>query len=384
MRILIATDSFKGSLTSREAGEALRAGIRKILPEAAVSVVSVADGGEGTVEALLTELSGTPVTVQVTGPLGDPVSCTYGIAEKEGLAVIEMAQASGLTLIPEEKRDPLCTTSYGVGEVIRDALERGCRSFLLGIGGSATNDMGLGMLSALGLSFLDRKGEPVPWGGLGLKELVRIETKDVMPELAEARFRIACDVTNPLLGEQGASRIFGPQKGASPEDCERMDAWMADCAALAQKTLGEGEKTDPMYPGTGAAGGLGYAFRAFLNGELAPGIGIVLDILNFDERLKEADLVITGEGRLDAQSLAGKTPVGIAGRARVFGLPVLAVAGTVQVSAEEYRKAGIDAAFSAMREGQTLAQAMEKETAKANLTAAGEQAALWWKERSRE
>ena len=362
-------DSFKGSLTSLAAGAAAREGILRADPAAEVLVRPLADGGEGTVEALVSGRGGRLRTVRVTGPLGEGVDCAYGVLGDT--AVIEMAGAAGLPLVPTEERDPLRTTTYGVGEVIADAIAQGCRRFLVGIGGSATNDGGAGMLQALGFGLLDAEGRDIPRGAQGLKKLARIETAGALPALAGCRFRVACDVTNPLCGEKGASAIFGPQKGARPADIPRMDAWLAAYAQIAAKAF---PGADPEAPGTGAAGGLGFAFRTFLSGELEPGVQIVLEETRLAEALAGADVVVTGEGRLDGQTAMGKAPVGVARLAKARGCLVLALAGGVTRDAGACNGAGIDAFFPAVRGVTTLAEAMDPENARANLADAAEQA----------
>ncbi len=369
MKVVVAMDSFKGSLTSLAAGEAAREGILRADPAAEVLVRPLADGGEGTVEALVSGMGGRLRTVLVTGPLGEGVDCAYGVLGDT--AVIEMAGAAGLPLVPAEERDPLRTTTYGVGEVIADAIAQGCRRFLVGIGGSATNDGGAGMLQALGFGLLDAEGRDIPRGAQGLKKLARIETAGALPALAGCRFRVACDVTNPLCGEKGASAVFGPQKGARPADIPRMDAWLAAYAQIAAKAF---PGADPEAPGTGAAGGLGFAFRTFLSGELEPGVQIVLEETRLAEALAGADVVVTGEGRLDGQTAMGKAPVGVARLAKARGCLVLALAGGVTRDAGACNGAGIDAFFPAVRGVTTLAEAMDPENARANLADAAEQA----------
>lgn len=369
MKVVVAMDSFKGSLTSLAAGAAAREGILRADPAAEVLVRPLADGGEGTVEALVSGMGGRLRTVRVTGPLGEGVDCAYGVLGDT--AVIEMAGAAGLPLVSAEERDPLRTTTYGVGEVIADAIAQGCRRFLVGIGGSATNDGGAGMLQALGFGLLDAEGKDIPRGAQGLKKLARIETAGALPALAGCRFRVACDVTNPLCGEKGASAVFGPQKGARPADIPRMDAWLAAYAQIAAKAF---PGADPEAPGTGAAGGLGFAFRTFLSGELEPGVQIVLEETRLAEALAGADVVVTGEGWLDGQTAMGKAPVGVARLAKARGCLVLALAGGVTRDAGACNGAGIDAFFPAVRGVTTLAEAMDPENARANLADAAEQA----------
>lgn len=370
MNIVTAIDSFKGSMTSMEAGQAAAEGIQRVDVDAEVIVRPLADGGEGTVEALVSGMNGTLQKVQVTGPLGEPVICEYGIIESTKTAVIEMAGAAGITLVSDEERNPLNTTTYGVGEVIRDAIDKGCRRFLVGIGGSATNDGGVGMLQALGYGFLDKDGNQVLFGAKGLKVLEEITDTYVLPELKECKFKIACDVTNALCGEQGCSAVFGPQKGATPEMICQMDQWLGYYAALAKEKF---PKADAKQEGTGAAGGLGFAFLTFTDAVLESGIKIVLEETQLEEYVKDADLVITGEGRMDGQTAMGKAPVGVAALAKKYGKPVLAFAGAVERDARKCNEHGIDAFFPILRGVVTLEEAMKNENAKRNLADTAEQ-----------
>lgn len=371
MKAVIAIDSLKGSLSSIEAGQAIAEGIKKADAKAEVVIRPLADGGEGTVEALVCGMNGTLQHVKVTGPLGEPVVCEYGIIDETKTAVIEMSGAAGITLVPDTKKNPLYTTTYGVGEVIRDAIEKGCRRFIVGIGGSATNDGGIGMLQALGYGFLNKDGQQVPFGAIGLKELETITDTYVLPELAECEFKIACDVTNPLCGENGCSAVYGPQKGANPSMIMEMDKWLRYYAALAREKF---PKADLNEPGTGAAGGLGFAFLTFTNAVLESGIKIVLEETKLESYVKGADVVVTGEGRLDFQTAMGKAPVGVAGLAQKFDIPVLAFAGSVTKDATECNKNGIDAFFPILRGISTLEEAMKPENAKQNLIDTAEQA----------
>lgn len=364
MNVVIAIDSFKGSLTSVEAGKSAADGIKKVHPDAEIVVCPLADGGEGTVEALTTGCGGIFTEITVTGPLGKPVSCRYGILEESQTAIIEMSGAAGITLISAKERNPLATTTYGVGEVIRDAVGRGCRHFIVGIGGSATNDGGIGMLQALGFGFLDKNGRQIRFGASGLADLCTITDDNVLPELSECTFRVACDVTNPLCGEHGCSAVFGPQKGATPTMIDQMDHWLSGYAALAGKKY---PKTDPCHAGAGAAGGLGFAFLTFLNATLESGIQIVLDETHLSDHIKKADIVITGEGCLDGQTVMGKAPIGVAGIAKSFGKPVIAFSGCVTKEAYTCNAAGIDAFFPIQRGAVSLADAMNKKNAAENL-----------------
>ena len=382
MKVTIAIDSLKGSLSSIEAGQAVAEGVKRADPDAEVCVRPLADGGEGTVEALTCGMGGEPRRVNVTGPLGEPVECAYGIVSEKcadpqeaaaagKTAVIEMSGAAGITLVPDALRNPLNTTTYGVGEVIRDAISKGCRKFIIGIGGSATNDGGIGMLEALGFGILDQDGRQVSRYGRGLKDIARITGENVIPELRECTFRIACDVTNPLCGENGCSAVYGPQKGATPEIIRDMDAWLANYAKAAAEY--RGETADASYPGTGAAGGLGFAFLTFTNAVLESGVKIVLEETKLDEYVKDADIVVTGEGRLDGQTVMGKAPIGVARTAKKFGKPVLGFAGCVTRDAAACNEGGIDAFFPILQTVVTLDEAMDKTNAAYNMAAAAEQ-----------
>lgn len=379
MKIVTAIDSFKGSMTSMEAGLAVTEGVHRVDSDVDVQIRPLADGGEGTVEALVAGMNGMKQEIQVTGPLGTPVVCEYGIIESSKTAVIEMAGAAGITLVPDEKKNPLYTTTYGVGEVIKDAIGKGCRRFIIGIGGSATNDGGIGVLQALGGELLDKSGKQVPFGAEGVEKLASISCKNLLPELKECSFRIACDVDNPLYGEKGCSYIFGPQKGATPEMVELMDGWMENYAKITEEYFADSKTQlgkfnyDPNYPGCGAAGGLGFAFRTFLHGKLEPGISIVLEEIGIENQIKNADIVITGEGRLDGQTVMGKAPIGIARLAKKYGKPVLAFSGSVTEDAASCNEAGIDAFFSILRQVTTLEEAMDPQTAQKNMESAVEQ-----------
>ena len=370
MKVVVAIDSLKGSLTSLEAGNAIREGVLRADPEAEVVVRPLADGGEGTVEALTLGMGGQLERVLVTGPLGRPVECVYGIVPEQGTAIIEMSGAAGITLVPDAELNPMNTTSYGVGEVIRDAIRKGCRRFIVGIGGSATNDGGVGMLQALGFGLLNEAGEQVAFGAKGLRELRRITTDHVLPELRDCTFRIACDVTNPLCGERGASAVYGPQKGASPADILLMDKWLADYAVLSK---GFNPASDAEVPGTGAAGGLGFAFLTFTNAVLESGIKIVLEETHLADYVRDADYVVTGEGRLDAQTVMGKAPSGVADIAKSFGKPVLAFAGCVTQDATACNSHGIDAFFPILRTVVSRQDAMDSANASRNMADTVEQ-----------
>ncbi len=370
MRVLIAIDSFKGCMRSLEAGRAAEAGILRADPEAQTVVRALADGGEGTMEAMVCSRNGCFRNTTVSGPLGEPRSCRWGMLEDTRTAVIEMAEAAGLALVPEPDRNPLYTTTYGVGELIRQAIEEGCRQFVIGIGGSATNDGGVGMLQALGYDFLDEEGKPIPPGAAGLAGLRSISASRVIPELAQCRFRIACDVTNPLCGPDGCSAVYGPQKGADPDQIVRMDRWLADYARLAAEQF---PHADPNRPGAGAAGGLGFAFLTFTNAALESGVQMVLEETRIEDAVKDADLVLTGEGRLDGQTAMGKAPAGIAKLAKQYGKPVAALAGSVKKEASACHEQGIDAYFSILQKPASLEEAMDQETARANMADTAEE-----------
>ena len=369
MKVVVAIDSLKGSMTSMEAGRAIREGILNVLPDTEVIVKPLADGGEGTTEALVEGLGGELVETEVHGPLETPVKAVYGVIKETGTAIMEMAAAAGIMLVGKDKR-PLDATTYGVGEMIRDAVRRGCREFIIGIGGSATNDGGIGMLTALGYEFLDARGAAVGIGSGALGEVASIRTGRVLPELKECRFRIACDVTNPLCGVNGATYIYGPQKGVTEDLRDSLDAAMANYAQVIRDCLGTDHRESE---GAGAAGGLGFAFLSCLNADLQPGIGLVLDAVDMEKTMEGADLVFTGEGRLDGQTAMGKAPVGIAKLAKKHGAKVVALAGAVIEGAEKCNENGIDAFFPILRRIATLDEAMDPETAKENMIRTTEQ-----------
>ena len=369
MKTVIAIDSFKGSLTSLEAGNAAATGVKKVFPDAEVKVIPVADGGEGTVDALVGGMGGHKEKLKAQDPLGREIECEYGIVGKT--AIIEMASAAGITLISEKERNPLNTSTYGVGQMILHAMEKGCRNFIIGIGGSATNDGGTGMLSALGFEFLDSEGCAIALGAKGLENLAHIKADKVAKDLLECKFSVACDVTNPLCGAEGCSAVYGPQKGADEAMIQDMDKWLLNYALLS-KTVNP--SADETFPGAGAAGGMGFAFMTYLGAELKRGIELILKETNVEEYIKDADLVITGEGRLDAQTAMGKAPCGIASIAKKHQKPVIAFAGGVTPDAKAVHQAGIDAYFPVVRGVCTLAEAMETKNAKANMADAVEEA----------
>lgn len=351
MKVLVCPDSFKGSLSAAQASRAIAEGFSKVFPLANIVQLPLADGGEGTVEALVTATGGEILRETVQGPLGDPVEACFGILGDKMTAVVEMASASGLPLIPENKRNPSITSTYGTGELIRKALDYGCRQIIIGIGGSATNDGGSGAMSALGVKFKDKDGKILPPGGLALKDLASIDLSELDPRIQTTHIDVACDVTNPLCGSEGASAMFGPQKGASPEMVAKLDASLLHYGTLLEKVL---NLEILNVPGAGAAGGLGAALLGFLNARLRSGIEIVLEAIGFEEQLHGADLVITGEGKLDAQTAHGKAIDGVATAAHRVGVPVLALAGCVMDGAEEL----VDAAAATVPGPMSLDDAM--------------------------
>lgn len=370
MKVVVAIDSLKGSLTSLEAGEAIQEGILRAISDAEVIVRPLADGGEGTVEALTRGMNGRYEKITVTDPLGRPTDAVYGILEDLHTAIIEMSAAAGITLIDAKDRNPMNTTTYGVGEMIKDAIGKGCRHFFIGIGGSATNDGGIGMLQALGYGMLDAEGKQVSFGAKGLAELVSITDENVLPELKECTFQIACDVKNPLCGELGCSAIFGPQKGATPDMITQMDSWLGKYALLTANCY---KKADSNYPGTGAAGGMGFAFLSYMNAELRSGVQIVLEETKLEEYIRNADIVVTGEGCLDGQSVMGKAPIGVAALAKKHHKKVIAFAGCVTEDAKVCNQNGIDAFFPILRNVVTREEAMDTDNAHRNMTDTAEQ-----------
>lgn len=370
MKVVVAIDSLKGSLTSLEAGEAIQEGILRAISDAEVIVRPLADGGEGTVEALTRGMNGRYEKITVTDPLGRPTDAVYGILEDLHTAIIEMSAAAGITLIDAKDRNPMNTTTYGVGELIKDAIGKGCRHFFIGIGGSATNDGGIGMLQALGYGMLDTEGKQVSLGAKGLAELVSITDEDVLPELKKCTFQIACDVKNPLCGEKGCSAVFGPQKGATPDMITQMDSWLGKYALL---TANRYKKADSQYPGTGAAGGMGFAFLSYMNAELRSGVQIVLEETKLEEYVKDADIVVTGEGCLDGQSVMGKAPIGVAALAKKHHKKVIAFAGCVTEDAKVCNQNGIDAFFPILRNVVTREEATHTDNARRNMTDTAEQ-----------
>lgn len=369
MRVVIAIDSFKGSLSSLEAGRAAAEGILRVFPDAETVIRPVADGGEGTVDALVAGLNGQLREAAVTAPLGRRIIAKYGILP-DNTAVVEMAAASGLTLLSENERNPMHTTTYGTGEMILDAIHHGCRNFIIGIGGSATNDGGIGCLQALGFGMLDKNGRQVGYGAIGLSKLAKINDINVVPELKECRFHVACDVTNPLCGENGCSAVFAPQKGANAETIRLMDKYLGNYAEMTKRY---NQAASPDTAGAGAAGGLGFALMYYLNATLESGVQLIMRETKLEESIKNADIVITGEGCLDSQSAMGKAPVGIATIAKKYGKPVIAFSGAIKEGAELCNQHGINAFFPILRRISTLEQAMDKNCACKNLADTAEQ-----------
>ena len=370
MKVVIAIDSLKGSLSSMEAGTAIKDGILAAKPDEEVIVKPLADGGEGTTDALIEGMNGERIDLTVTGPMHTPVDAYYGYLKDTNTAVMEMASAAGITLVPDSEKNPLLATSYGVGEMINDAIQRGCRNFIIGIGGSVTNDGGIGMLKALGVRFLDENGEDAGEGGQALAKVARIDVSGMNPLLKECHIQVACDVNNPLCGENGSTYVYGPQKGVTEDMKKTLDEAMAHFARVTSETL---ENDYMNTPGAGAAGGLGYAFLAYTGAALTPGIELLLDAVGLEEELSGADVVVTGEGRLDFQTAMGKAPVGVARLAKKYNAKVIAFAGSVTKEATACNKEGIDAFFPILRSVCTLAEAMDPVAARNNMTATVEQ-----------
>ena len=353
MKIVIAPDSFKESLTALQVADAIAAGMREVWPDATYVKVPVADGGEGTVQAMIDALGGRRVDVRVTGPLGQVVDAFYGDAC--GVAVIEMAAASGLEGVPPDLRDPRTATSRGTGELIRAALDAGARRVVLGVGGSATNDGGAGMLQALGVRLLDADGRDLGPGGAELARLDRIDATGLDARVRATEFHIACDVDNPLVGPRGASAVFGPQKGATPDMVRQLDAALAHFADVIRRDLGQDVA---QLPGAGAGGGIAAAMVVFLQGQLRPGIEIVTEAVGLDAQVRDADLVVTGEGRIDGQTVNGKTPMGVAKVARRHGKPVVAIGGSLARDAGAVYAAGIEVVVAAVARPCSVAEAL--------------------------
>ena len=353
MRIVVAPDKFKGSLTARAAGEAIARGLARAFLGAKIDVVPVADGGDGTADVLVHALGGKLVTAEVMGPDGVTVAATYG-SLPEARAVIELASASGLALIAPGKNDPLTATTYGTGQLIADAIDAGAKKIILAIGGSATNDGGSGALAALGARFTDAAGKPLAPGGAALADLAGIDTHPLAARLRGISIDIASDVANPLCGPNGASAIYGPQKGASPQEVQHLDAALAHYADIVERSIGTRVRD---VPGAGAAGGVGFGFMALAGARLRPGADLIFEALAFDHRLEGADLVVTGEGRIDKQTLAGKAPYAVAQAGRRRGIPVVAVAGSLGCTSDVLEEIGLSSAVCILNEPMTIAEA---------------------------
>lgn len=369
MRIIIASDSFKGSLTSQEVGEAAADGIRQILPDAEIIILPVGDGGEGTAVALADALNADWINCEVSDPLGRKILAAYGIATKNGetSALIDMASASGVALLNESERDVMNTSSFGTGQLILDAARRGCRNFVIGIGGSATNDAGIGMLSALGICFYNQNELILNPSGKSLNYITRIDASALNPDIKDSHFTIICDVNNPLFGPEGAACIFAPQKGASPEEVMILDNGLCNFAKTTEEFVGINYSQTP---GAGAAGGLGFAFISFLNSELKSGTDTILDLIGFDKIIDGADLVITGEGKIDAQTLYGKLPSGVARRASAKGVPTIAIAGRTEDESLLLRSDLFRSILCVTPTGMPLSEAMRHSTARTNIATA--------------
>jgi glycerate kinase len=369
LKIVVAPDSFKGCLTAREVCEAVADGLARA-GEFDLTAVPMADGGEGTVQSLVDATGGRLVTETVTGPLGESVQATYGLLGDDETAVIEMAAASGLPLVPEDKRDPLVTTTFGTGQLIRAALDAGRRKLIVGIGGSATTDGGAGMAQAIGVRLLDHGGEEIGPGGGELARLVNIEMAGADERLRECEIRVACDVDNPLYGETGAAHVYGPQKGATPETVGILDANLALLADVVERDLGLDVRD---LSGAGAAGGLGGGLVAFCGASLEPGVEIVIDAVGLPEKMRGADLCLTGEGRIDSQTAFGKTPAGVATVAGREGVPVIALGGSVSLDARDLHERGFDALASIVTGPMDLREAMKPDAAREMIAFTAEQ-----------
>lgn len=365
-KIVVASDSFKGCLSSKQVADSVETGIHDVFPDCEVLKLSVADGGEGTMEALRQTLGGTEVQLLVSDPLGRLVESSYVVLNDGITAVVEMSVASGITLLKPSELDPLKTSTRGTGEIIADALERGCRRFLIGIGGSATNDAGTGMLEALGYRFLDKDGHQLKACGGALEQIAVVDQSGAMPELTETEFIVACDVKAPLYGQTGAAYIFAPQKGADLAMVERLDDGLKHFSEVVAQCECCSEDYSN-FPGAGAAGGLGFGFLSFLNARLERGIDMVLNIIGFDAIIEGADLIITGEGRIDSQTLTGKTPFGVLQRAKKQGIPVMAISGSVTLNPRAAIEAGFAGVYAVAPEGMPLEIAMQPSIAADNI-----------------
>ncbi|MCK4418533.1 glycerate kinase [Candidatus Aerophobetes bacterium] len=368
MKIVVAPDSFKESLRAKEVAEIIEEGIKRVFPQVEVIKVPLADGGEGTIEAILEARGGKVISQEVASPLGERIKAHFGILDDGFTGIVEMAQASGLSLVPQSQRNPLLTTTYGTGELIKATLDRGCKRIIVGIGGSATVDGGAGMVQALGANLLNGKGKQISFGGGSLGEIVSIDMSSLDSRVKNTEVLVASDVDNPLCGPKGAARVYGPQKGATPEMVKTLEKNLAHFAMMIKKYLNKEVKN---IPGAGAAGGLGAGLIAFLGAELRPGIKLMIEASRLEERIKGADLVISGEGRIDEQTVYGKTPVGVAEMAKKEKIPVIIIGGEIRGDVEALYERGVDAVVScidrilpraeAMKEAkETLRQATER------------------------
>ena len=357
MRIVIAPDSFKGCLSASNVALAMSRGVQRVYPESVIDLIPMADGGEGTVAAILSSVGGETIEIDVADPLGRSIRAAYGLLDNGETAIIEMAAASGLTLLGDEERNPRLTSTRGTGELIRDALDRGVKKILLGLGGSATNDGGAGLAAALGVKLLDAQGQELPPGGAALADLVKIDMSGLDPRLAKVRIEVACDVQNPLCGSEGASAVYGPQKGAKPEDIQVMDAALQNFGEHLSQLVGTNLLN---LVGGGAAGGLGVGTVGFLGARLRPGSMMVLEAAKADEKIQQADLVLTGEGKTDFQTAYGKVPVGVAALARKYEVPVLVISGSVEGSPDLLADVGVASCFSVAEGPATIEEAYEK------------------------
>ena len=356
MKIVIAPDSFKECLSAKQVAHHLKTGFLKVRPNITVFEVPMADGGEGTVEAMIDSLGGNLISAEVKDPLLRPINAHYGILKDGTTAIIEMASASGLDLLKDDEKNPMVTSTWGTGELILSALDHGCNTFIIGIGGSATNDGGAGMVQALGAKLINIDGDSIGQGGGALSDLSQIDTSTLDPRLQGAVVRVACDVNNPLTGKEGASHVYSPQKGGDPQMIETLDRNLKQYGEIIERNLGISVEN---LPGAGAAGGLGAGLVAFLNASLEPGIEIVVEMVDLEEKVKDADLVVTAEGKIDFQTQFGKTPYGVARIAKKYNVPVIAIAGSIGDGAEVLYTKGIDAIFSIVDKPMELKQAMK-------------------------
>lgn len=359
-KIVIAPDSFKESMSAKEAGEAIKSGFYQVFGDHLdYKIIPMADGGEGTMEALMEAYDAKLISIEVHDPLHRIIETNYAISADNQTAMIEMASASGLPLVDVNERQPLISSTYGTGEMILDAVHKGVKKIILGIGGSATNDGGTGMLSALGIRFLDKNNEILPLGGIYLEQLNYIDTSELNPLLKQVEFKVACDVTNPLLGEEGATAVYGPQKGVTEKMIPKLDTALSIYHDRIKLDLNKDVKD---IPGAGAAGGLGTALLAFLNAQLSKGIDLVIEETEFTKHIQDADLVITGEGKIDSQTVYGKTPIGVAKTAKLFEIPVIAIGGTLEPGYEAVYEHGIDSVFSLIQYPEELASLLKNGT----------------------